>query len=64
MDKEDLGLLAGEASTKALFRGGGYIICSNVITHVLTNSSEMTLKSDYFPFDPLKAQALMIKPLT
>ena len=63
LDKEDLGLLAGEASPKALFRGGS-IIRSNAITHVLTNSREMTLKSDSFPFDPLKAQTLMITPLT
>ena len=64
LDKEDLRLLAGEASPKALFRGGGGIIFSNVITHVLTNSSEMTLKSDSFAFDPLKAQTLVIAPLT
>ena len=47
-----------------MFREGRGIIHSNVITHVLTNSSEMTLKSDSFPFDPLKAQTLMITPLT
>ena len=64
LDKEDLGLLAGGASPKALFREGRGIIHSNVITHVLTNSSKMTLKSDSFPFDPLKAQTLMITPLT
>ena len=40
--------------------GGGSIICSNVITHVLTNSSEMTLKSIYFAFDQLKANTLVI----
>ena len=43
--------------------GGGVIISSNVITHVLTNYSEMTLKSDSFSFDPLKAQTLVIAPL-
>ena len=30
----------------------------------MTNSSEMTLKNDSFDFDPLKAQTLMIAPLT
>ena len=50
--------------SQRIFQGGESIICSNVITHVLTNSSEMTLKSDYFPFGPLKAQTLMITPLT
>ena len=62
--KEDLRLLAGETSPKVLFRGGGSIICSNFITHVLTNSSKMTLESDSFTFDPLKAQTLMLAPLT
>ena len=57
-------MLAGEASPKELFMGGGSIICSNVITHVLTNSSEMTLKSDSFGFDPFKAQTLVIAPFT
>ena len=47
-----------------IVQGGGNIICSNVIMHVLTKYSEMTLKRDSFPFDSLKAQTLMIKPLT
>ena len=64
LEKGDLGLLAGEASPKALFRGGKSIICSNVITHVLKNSSELTLESDSFLFKPLKAQTLMIASLT
>ena len=49
---------------QSIVQGGESIIRSNVITHVLTKSSEMTLKSDYFPFDPLKSQTLMITPLT
>ena len=32
--------------------------------HGLTNSSKMTLKSNLFGFDPLKAQTLVIAPLT
>ena len=64
LDTEDLGLLAGEASPKALFGEGGSIVCSNVITHVLKNSSEMMLDSDSFNFDPLKLQTLIITPLT
>ena len=43
---------------------GGSIIYSNVITHVLTNSSKMTLKSNLFGFDPHKAQTLVVAPLT
>ena len=50
--------------SQSIVQGGESIIHSNVITHVLTNSSEMTIRSDYFPFDPLKAQTLMITPLT
>ena len=42
---------------------GGSISSKNVITHALTNSSKMTLKSDSFPFDPLKSQTLVIAPL-
>ena len=33
---------------------------SNVITHVLTDSIEMILKSDSFPFNPLKSKTLVI----
>ena len=44
--------------------GGNSIISSNVITHVLKNSSEMTLKSESFHFNPLKSQTLVIAPLT
>ena len=40
------------------------MINSNVIAHVLTNSSEMTLKSDSFAFDPVKAGMLVIATLT
>ena len=64
LDNEYLGPLAGEASPNALFMGGGGIICSNVITHILTNYSKMNLKSDYFAFDPVKVQTLVIAPLT
>ena len=64
LDKEDQGRLARGASPKALFMGGGSIIQSNVITHVLTNSSDMNLKSKSFGFYPLKAQTLVIAPLT
>ena len=50
--------------SQSIIQRGESIICSNVITHVLTNSSNMTLKSNSFPFGPLKAQTLMITPLT
>ena len=56
--------ISGGSISQSIVQGGEIIIHSNVITHVLTNSSEMTLKSNYFPFEPLKAQTLMITPLT
>ena len=63
LDRENLGLLAGEAIPKALFKGGGNIIRSDNINHVLTNSGELTLESDSFTFDPLKAETFMVVPL-
>ena len=57
--------ISGGSITLSIIHGGvGGIIRSNVITHVLTNSSEMTLKSDSFPFNPLKSQTLLIALLT
>ena len=54
----------GGRITQSIIRGRGSIIHSNVITHVLTSSSKMTLKRDSFPFDPLNVQTLVITPLT
>ena len=56
--------ISGGSITQGIIHGGGSIISSNVITHVLTNSTEMILKSDSFPFNPLKSQTLVIAPLT
>ena len=47
-----------------MIHGGTSIISSNVITHVLMDSSEMILKSDLFSFKSLKSKALVIAPLT
>ena len=55
--------ISGGSHTKIIFQGGGNIIHSDVITHVLTNSGELTLESDYFSFDPLKVETLMVAPL-
>ena len=55
--------ISGGSHTQSIFQGGGNIICSDVITHVLTNSGELTLESDYFSFNPLKAETLMVAPL-
>ena len=56
--------ISGVSISQSIIQGGGGIICSNVITHVLTNSSKMTLERYYFSFDPLKSQMLVIAPLT
>ena len=50
--------------SQSIIHGGKSIIRSNFIMHILTNSSEMTLKSDSFTFDPLKLQTLVIATLT
>ena len=46
--------------TQSIVQGGEHIIRSDVITHVLTNSSKVTLECDYFTFDPLKTKTLMV----
>ena len=45
-----------------MIHGGTSIISSNVITHVLTASSKMILKSDSFPFNTLKSKTLVFVP--
>ena len=55
--------ISGESITQIMIYGATSIISSNVITHVLTDSSEMILKSDSFPFNPLKSKTLVIAPL-
>ena len=55
--------ISGGSHTQSIVQGGENIIRSDVITHVLTNSGELTLESDSFTFDPLKAETLMVAPL-
>ena len=55
--------ISGGSHTQSVVQGGKNIICSDVITHVLTNSGEMNLEIDSFTFDPLKAETLMVAPL-
>ena len=47
-----------------MLHGGTSIISSNVVTHVLMASSKMILKSELFPFNPLKYTTLVVAPLT
>ena len=56
--------ISGGSITKGIIHGGRSIISSNVITHVLTDYSEMIIKSVPFPFNPIKSQTLVIAPLT
>ena len=55
--------ISGGSHTQSIVQGGENIICSDVITHVLTKSGELTLECDSFPFNPLKAETLMVAPL-
>ena len=52
--------ISGGRITLGMIHGGTSIISSNVITHVLTDSRKMILKSDSFPFNPLKSKTLVI----
>ena len=49
--------------TQIIIQGGENIIWSGVITHVLTNPDKLTLESDSFPFNSLKAETLMVASL-
>ena len=49
--------------TQNIIQGGENIICSDVITYVLTNSGELTLKRDSFLFNPLKTETLLVASL-
>ena len=55
--------ISGVSHTQSIIQGGENIIRSDVITHVLTNSGELTLESDSFTFNPLKAKTLMVATL-
>ena len=55
--------ISGGSHTQSIIQGGKNIICSDVITHVLTNPDELTPKINSFPFNPLKEQTLMVASL-
>ena len=48
--------------TQSIIDGRNGIIQSNVITHLITDHSQMSLKGDYFPFDEKEASTLMFTP--
>ena len=55
--------ISGGSHTQSIIQGGGNIIRSDVITRVLTNSGELTLECDSFPFNPIKVETLMVEYL-
>ena len=55
--------ISGGSHTQIIIQGGENIVCSDVITHVLNNPDEVTLGTESFPFDPLRAQTLMVVTL-
>ena len=55
--------ISGGTHTQSIIQGRENIVHSDVITHMLTNPDELTLKSDSFPFNPLQAKTLMVTSL-
>ena len=49
--------------TRIIIEGREDIIHGNVITRMITNPSQVSLKRNYFPFDPEQAQTLMVTSL-
>ena len=55
--------ISGGSIIQVIILGKTSIIRSNVITHILTDSSDMILKSDLFPLNPIKSKTLVIASL-
>ena len=47
--------------TQSIIEGGDNIVHGDVITHMLTNPTQVLLGSDYLPFDPEQAKTLMVE---
>ena len=52
--------ISGGSINQGMIHGRTSIIISNIITHVLTDSSKMIIKSDSFTLNPLKSKTLVI----
>ena len=48
---------------QSIIQGGENIVHGDVITHMLTNPTEVSLESDSFPFDPEQAKTLIVASL-
>ena len=55
--------ISGGTHTQSIIQGGENIFHGDVITHMLTNTTQMLLKRDYFPFDPEQAKTIMFTSL-
>ena len=55
--------ISGGTHNQSIIQGRENIVHSDVITHMLTNPDQMSLKSDSFPFDSLQAKTLMVTSL-
>ena len=53
----------GGTHTQSIIEGRKNIIHGDVITHMITNPRQISLKGDSFPFDPEQAQTLMLTSL-
>ena len=53
----------GGTHTQNIIERRKEIIHGNVITHMITNPRQISLKGDYFPFDKDQAQTLMLTSL-
>ena len=55
--------ISGGTHTQSIIEGGENIVHGDVITHMLTNPTQVSLGSDSFPFDPEQAKTLMVTSL-
>ena len=55
--------ISGGTHTQSIIEGGENIVHGDVITHILTKPTQMSLESDSFPFDPEQAKTLMVTSL-
>ena len=56
-------VVSGETHTQSITEGRENVVHSDIITHMMTNPTQVLLRSDYFPFNPEKAQTLMVTSL-
>ena len=54
--------IVGGTHTQSIIDRSTGIIQSDVITHLITDHSQMSLKGDSFPFDKKEASTLMFTP--